>query len=73
MNKVLIKLTLIVLLVAFAIMAVTGLSFIYGIENKFLGELHKITGIIFICVIVVHIITFRNMIRGFLYSADSKK
>lgn len=73
MNKTLIKWTLILLLCSVLIMAFTGLSFVFGVKSEFLGVLHEITGIVFLAIIVVHIITFRRVLRTFVCPVRSKK
>ena len=73
MNKLFIKYLLIVMLIALTIMTITGLMFFFDIKNHFAKDLHQVTGLIFIGLIIVHIITFRKMAYSFLFGPHKKK
>ena len=73
MNKRLVNYLLILMLIALTIMTITGLMFFFDIKNHFAKELHEITGLIFIGLIIVHIITFRKVAYSFLFGQHKKK
>lgn len=72
MNKAFINTIFILLFIAFVIMAVTGFMFIFKAGNHFVGELHEITGLVFIGLIIIHIITFRKMLCNFMSAKTTK-
>ena len=73
MKRRFITYTLILMLAALIIMAVTGLLFFFDIKNPFAKELHQVTGAIFVLLIIAHTITFRKVAHNFLFGTPTKK
>lgn len=66
MRKAIINTVFILLLVALAIMTVTGLMFIFKAGNHTAGEIHMITGLSLIGLSIINIILFRKMLCAYM-------
>lgn len=68
MNNEFIKYASILMIIAFLIMAVTGILFAIGYSPKGLEILHQSTGMIFVLLILTHIYIFRKPLKHILAS-----
>ena len=73
MNKRFVNYLLLLMLISLTIMTVTGLMFFFNIKSAFAKDLHQVTGLVFIGLIIIHIITFRKVAYSFLFGPRKDK